>query len=159
MFIGICFCSTTIAGLRIHWLLPLYHPFHLASIIAYFTYIFVVPCGYFGIFHFRKNQDKNVKGLNEQKLRVRFKKNLVTLRFNLLIWFCEVISGIILFLPGSELVIKVTRLAYFTIPNTISPIFYYVGIELNRKELKKFAQSFFKDVQRKKSNESNDSTF
>lgn len=68
-------------------------------------------------------------------------------KFNLLIWLCEVISGVVIFLPGSALLIQLTRIAYFTIPNTVSPILYYIGIDLNRQEFKKYVMTLFKEAQ------------
>ena len=68
-------------------------------------------------------------------------------KFNLLIWLCEVISGVVIFLPGSALLIQLTRIAYFTIPNTVSPILYYIGIDLNRQEFKKYVMTIFKEAQ------------
>ena len=92
-------------GLRLFWLLPLYHPFHLISILLFFGYIVVVPVGYFYIYRFRKRHDSETRGLSENSHQLRKNKNLVTTQFNLLIWLCEVVSGVVLIFPGSNLFI------------------------------------------------------
>ena len=63
-----------------YWTLPIYHPFHLLSIIIFFSYIVMVggstdwinfylylqvPIGYYKIYKFRKNHDLSLSGLSE----------------------------------------------------------------------------------------------
>jgi hypothetical protein len=126
------FHSQNKSSLRLVWLLPLYHPFHLLSILAFFSYAFMVPIGYFCIYRFRRHQDSSVKGLSERARVNRVRKNLVTTKTNLIIWICEVVSGFVVALPGSQVFI----IAYFFIPNSVSPMLYYAGIEMNRQEMK-----------------------
>ena len=132
------------SSIRLVWLLPLYHPFHLVSILAFFCYALLVPLGYFEIYRFRKQQDARVMGLSNLSRKVRIKKNLVTTQFNMIIWICEVLSGFLIFLPGSQVIVIV----FIFIPNSISPVLYYVGIELNRQAMKSHFQELFKESKR-----------
>jgi hypothetical protein len=139
------FHSQNKSSVRLFWLLPLYHPFHLLSIIAFFSYTFVVPLAYFRIYRFRKQQDSKVSlGLSDKSRKVRIRKNLVTTRTNLIIWIAEVMSGFLVTLPGSNVFV----IAYIFVPNTVSPILYYVGIELNRQTMKTHFQKLFKESRR-----------
>ena len=119
-------------GIRLLWLLPLYHPFHLLSIFAFFSYIFFVPAGYLYIYIFRKKHDSKTAGISESSYKARKRKNLVTTKFNLLIWICEVVSGFVVLFPGSNLFV----ILYHFLPSSLSPILYYVGIEAKRKAMK-----------------------
>ena len=132
-------------GFRLVWLLPFYHPFHLLSILAFFSYIFFVPVGYLCIYKFRKRLDSETKGLNEHSRKVRKTRNLVTTRFNLLIWICEVISGFVVLFPGSNIFL----ILYFFLPSTLSPLMYYMGIEDNRQAMKKHIKEMFLELKRK----------
>ena len=71
----------------------------------------------------------------------RIRKNLVTCKFNVIIWFTELICGCVVFIPGSQYIL----LLYLVTPNIISPIIYYIGMESNRKELKKYFLELFKE--------------
>ena len=132
-------------GVRLVWLLPIYHPFHLLSILAFFSYIFLVPVGYFHIYKFRKRLDSETRGLSERSRQVRKTKNLVTTQFNLLIWIFEVISGFVIIFPGSNVFV----ILYFFLPSTLSPLMYYLGIEVNRKTMKKNIKEMFMELKRK----------
>ena len=63
------------------------------------------------------------------------------LLFNIIIWFTELICGTVVFIPGSQYIL----LFYIVTPNIISPIIYYIGMESNRKELKKYFLELFKE--------------
>ena len=45
------------------------------------------------------------------------------------------------FIPGSQYIL----LFYIVTPNIICPIIYYIGMESNRKELKKYFLELFKE--------------
>ena len=139
------FHSQNESSLRLVWLLPLYHPFHLLSIIAFFSYTFLVPLAYFRIYRFRKQQDSKVNlGLSDNSRKVRIRKNLVTTRTNLIIWIAEVMSGFLVTLPGSNVFV----IAHLFVPNSVSPILYYVGIEMNRQEMRAHFQKLFRESKR-----------
>ena len=70
-----------------------------------------------------------------------FRRNLVTCKFNFIIWLTELVSGLVVLIPGSQYV----KLFYIVTPNIISPVIYYVGIESNRKALKKHLNELFKE--------------
>ena len=63
------------------------------------------------------------------------RKNLVSTRFNFFIWMTELISGAMVLIPG-----RIFKVVYFFVPNFVSPIFYYVGIESKRNAIKGFFQ-------------------
>ena len=69
------------------------------------------------------------------------RKNLVTCKFNIIIWFTELVCGCVVLIPGSQYIL----LFYLVTPNIISPIIYYIGMESNRKELKKYFLELFKE--------------
>ena len=140
------FHSQNQSSLRLVWLLPLYHPFHLLSILAFFSYVFLVPLAYFRIYRYRKQQDSKVSlGLSDNSRKVRIRKNLVTTRTNLIIWIAEVLSGFLVTLPGSNVFV----IAYVFVPNSVSPILYYLGIEMNRQAMRTHFQKLFKESKRK----------
>ena len=122
------------SNMRVYWSLPLYHPFHLLSIVVFYLYIVIVPTGYFLIYLFRRKMDSKLMqlGLNKNKRNMRKAQNLVTTQFNLLIWFCEVVSGCVVLFPGSNIFL----ILYFFLPSTISPVLYFVGIESNRMAMR-----------------------
>ena len=138
------FYDQTMYPIRVVWLLPLYHPFHVACYAGFFGFTIIVPIGYALIYRYRKKHDGETAGINEDTRKVRNRKNLVTTRMNLLIWICETLSGVLLLLTGS----KVFVIAYFLIPNAVSPILYYVGIEMNRQAVKKHVKQLVQESKR-----------
>ena len=75
------------------------------------------------------------------EVQIIIRKNLVTCKFNIIIWFTELICGCVIFIPGSQYIL----LFYLVTPNIISPIIYYIGMESNRKELRKYFLELFKE--------------
>ena len=132
-------------GLRLVWLLPIYHPFHLLSLLAFFSYAFIVPLGYICIYRFRKRMNRNVKGLSEQSRNVRKGRNLVTTKCNMIIWMCELISGFSILLFNSNFFL----ILYFSLPSTVSPILYCAGILENREAMRSHLMDIFKESKRK----------
>ena len=132
-------------GLRLVWLLPIYHPFHLLSILTFFSFAFIVPLGYIRLYMFRKGMDKDLTGLSEKSRNIRKGRNLVTTKCNLIIWMCEVIFGFSLLLTDSDLFL----ILYFSLPNTVSPILYFLGILENREAMRKHLMEIFKESKRK----------
>ena len=61
------------------------------------------------------------------------RKNLVSTRFNFFIWMTEVISGGLVLIPSPEFFI-----VYFFVPNFVSPMFYYMGMESKRNAIKSY---------------------
>ena len=118
------------------WLLPIYHPFHFISILAFFSYFLVVPAGYAAIYHFRRNQNQKIRGINEQTMMKRRNRNIVSTQFNFLIWIFET-SGFLVLIPKGRIV----YIVYFLLVSCASPFLYYVGIEVNRRALKKRIQN------------------
>ena len=69
------------------------------------------------------------------------RKNLVTCKFNVIIWFTELISGCVVLIKGSQYIL----LFYIVAPNIVSPVIYYIGMESNRKALKNYFLELFKE--------------
>ena len=65
----------------------------------------------------------------------------MTCKFNLIIWFTELVTGGVVFIRGSQYVL----LFYIVAPNIISPLIYYIGMESNRKALKNYFFELFKE--------------
>ena len=126
------------------WLLPVYHPFHLLSIFAFFLYSVLVPIGYILIYIFRDKHDGQMLGLCERSRLIRNHKNIVTTSFNLLIWIFEIISFVpfMMFQHGE----KAFSLVYFLIGSTTTPVIYYIGMEVNRMAAKKRLMTLFKEL-------------
>ena len=59
-----------------------------------------VPIGYHKIYQFRKNQDSRIRGISDGALRTRKKKNLVSTKFNIMIWLVEAVACFIVLIPG-----------------------------------------------------------
>ena len=130
---------------RLWWLLPLHHPFHILSISAFFGYMFIVPIGYLTIYVFRKKHDASLQGLTESTQLARKSKNLVTTRYNLLIWICELLCGLVVFIPGSNLFL----ILYHFLPATLSPVLYFLGIEDNRRAMRSRIKEMMSELQKK----------
>ena len=145
------------------WNLPIYHPFHFISVVMFFCFLILVsitsvpitselgievPIGYHKIYQFRKNQDSRIRGISDGALRTRKKKNLVSTKFNIMIWLVEAVACFIVLIPGlfrirfqlSKIIYCVgshlSFIAYFLFPNTVSPMLYFIGMESNRNTLK-----------------------
>ena len=61
------------------------------------------------------------------------RNNLVSTRFNFFIWMTEVISGGLVLIPSPEFII-----VFFFVPNFVSPMFYYMGMESKRNAIKSY---------------------
>ena len=119
-------------GLRLVWLFPIYHPFHLLSILAFFSFTIIVPLGYVCIYTFRRQMNRNIQGLSDESINFRKKRNLVTTKYNLFIWISEVFCSVSILFSNSNIVI----ILYFALPSTVSPILYFIGILENREHMR-----------------------
>ena len=125
------------------WLLPVYHPFHLFSIFAFFMYSVLVPIGYILIFIFRDKHDEQMLGLTQRSRLIRNHRNIVTTSFNLLIWIFEIFAFVpfMIFQHGESKF----SLVYFLISSTTTPVIYYIGMEVNRLAAKKWLMNLFQE--------------
>ena len=108
--------------------LPIYHPFHALTTIAFFTFSVLVPAGYFLIYRFRKRDNYYVHGLNERSRLIRRHKNIVSTQVNMVNWIIEMSGFIIVVIPGGNSF----SILYFLLTCTISPALYYAGIVRTR---------------------------
>jgi hypothetical protein len=119
--------------INVVWMLPIFHPFRLLSILAFFSQTVLTPVGYYSIYVFRRNQDSQVKGLTVNSRIARKKRNIVTVKFNFLIWLAETSSFLGLIPDG-----KPFYVCYFLISCGLCPLLYYFGISDNRKTVRDY---------------------
>ena len=131
-------------GVKLVWLLPIYHPFQLLSILAFFAFTFFVPIGYICIYRFRKQMNANLKGLNENKINFRKRSNLVTTKYNLIIWVIEALSLLTIFFSISN----IAQILFVSIPSTFSPILYFIGILENREHTRQRVIQIFQETKK-----------
>jgi hypothetical protein len=125
------------------WLLPLYHPIRLLAWITFFSPLFLVPIGYSLIYAFRQTQDGHVKGLNQMSRIARKNRNIVTVKFNFLIWLTETSSFLVL-IPNR----KMFYIFYFLFSSGLTPILCFIGIGENRKAVKEHIHRLIKESKR-----------
>ena len=133
-----------------HFNIPIYNPFHFLSVFIFFLHSLVLPIGYLAIYRFRLQQNLTVIGLSAVSRNRRKKRNLVTAKFNVIIWLSEFCSYLVIIPEGNFFFVL-----YFLISGTISPILYCLGIEDNRKESRKRILEIFKDSKNKCGSEDN----
>ena len=136
------FESKDYSGFLFH--LPIYNPFHLLSVLVFFTYSLVLPVGYLAIYFFRKQHDSITSGLTDNSRNRRKNRNVVTAKFNTMIWLSEICSYLVLIPQGNFFFVL-----HFLISGTVSPIMYYLGIEANRKAAKDHIKEMFKESMKK----------
>ena len=115
------------------WDLPIYHPFHLSSILAFISRTLFVPVGYSLIFWFRNKTTSEASGLSETSRANRRARNAVNAKFNFFIWLSEMSSYSVLIF-GSN----IGALIFLLISFGISPVLYLSGMEETRVELQDF---------------------
>jgi hypothetical protein len=131
-----------------HFLLPIYNPFHLLSVLVFFIHSLVLPIGYLAIYFFRKQQDSLTSGLTDKSRNSRKNRNIVTAKINAIIWLSEFCSYLVL-LPQNNIFFVL----YFLVSGTVSPILYYSGIEANRKAAQEHIRDMFKESKKTKIDE------
>ena len=134
-----------------HFHLPIYNPFHFLSVFIFFLHSLVLPVGYLAIYRFRVQQNLTVAGLSTVSRNRRKKRNVVTAKFNAIIWLSEFCSYLVIIPEGNFFFVL-----YFLISGTISPILYCLGIEENRKESRERILEIFKDSKNNRGSEDND---
>ena len=83
---------------------------------------------------FKNNQNERVVGLSEVAKRRREQRNVVTMKFNLINYLVETLSGI-LFLVVKNFFVD---LLYLLLNCCGTPLVYYLGIEENRKQAEQY---------------------
>ena len=91
----------------------------------------------FFIFRFRMGQDRKAPGLSSTAKALRKKRNLVSVRFNMINWVVESVS-LILVMFGENLLFKIL---YLLVNSCSTPLVYYLGIEENRQMARDYFQS------------------
>ena len=118
------------------WLLPVYHPFRLLNSVSFFSSSILVPIGYIRIFKFRQRQNKRVSGLSERAKISRKQRNLVSVKFNLLNWMLDTVSLGLVMISGEDY-----QIVYLLVISCGNPLFYILGIVVDRKNEENFSKS------------------
>ena len=117
----------------VKWDLPASDPFVLACIASFFSNLVITPILYTVIFSYRRRLLGLSVGLSKQSLRKRKSSNILTTKFNFLIWLSE----LMMFMPvlpkmlGQE-VEKGLVTAYLILTSCSTPVLYFISIEANR---------------------------
>ena len=122
-----------------NWDLPITHPFRLLIHGSFLGNLFVSPFLYILIFLFRrsKSQSHNL-GINSKSLKARRRRNVVSARFNFLIWLSELII-VLPYLNKNRWGENDTSVVlYLVLDSCCTPLLYYVGIESNRERMTNF---------------------
>ena len=121
-----------LVGLR--WNLPIFHPFYLTTICIFLGSILLTPVLYGHIFKFRRHQNKKDIGLSGASRKARSLRNVVSARFNLLIWLTDTLILLCFAPPGTSK--NIFLVLYLILSSCLNPIIYYAGIESNRERIK-----------------------
>ena len=120
---------------RLKWHLPLLHPFHLTTLCIFLGSIFLTPILYGLIFKFRRHQNKKDIGLSGASRKAQIQRNVVTARFNLLIWLSETLI-LLGFMPSTNEHGNIFLVLFLILDSCLSPTIYYAGIENNRERIR-----------------------
>ena len=90
--------------------------------------------------------DRNMKGISDKSRNARKKRNLVSTKYNLIIWICEVLCSFPIIFSKSD----IFQILYVSLPSTLSPILYFIGILENREHMRTRLLEIFKEYKRKR---------
>ena len=88
-------------------------------------------------FRFRNLQDNRVIGLSTAAKIARKRRNLVTMRFNMINWLLETVSLLLVMFNEKQIL----TILYLLITSCGTPLVYYLGIEENRQKAREYFQS------------------
>ena len=94
---------------------------------------------------FRVRQDSSVSGLSENARMRRKKKNIVSMKFNMINYALETIVNILILFDNSRL----STILYILFMSGGTPLVYFMGIEENRKMAKEYFKSHIKIFKKK----------
>ena len=80
---------------------------------------------------FRRNHNNKMKGISEDQRSKRRKRNLVTMKFNMINWMIETVSIIMIVIVPDDLVFTL----YILLNSCATPLVYIFGMEENRKSM------------------------
>ncbi|XP_023343540.1 uncharacterized protein LOC111712997 [Eurytemora carolleeae] len=97
---------------------------------------------------FLKKYNSKLQGISSTELKHRLRKNVVSFRFNLLIWLLEAITmiaviisrGLIVRLSSEQNQRRLVELVYQFITSVVSPALYFIGIEEFRSSIRNVCQ-------------------
>ena len=72
-------------------------------------------------------------GITEEDVKVRQKRNTVTMGFNLSVWFLEAFAGLVIFIPYIPLIMRFSL--FILVSSGMAPILYIVGMSDVRNKL------------------------
>ena len=117
------------------WYLPLHHPFQLTTLCIFLGSILLTPALYGLIFKFRRHQNKKDIGLSGASRKARIHRNVVTAKFNFLIWLSETLI-LLCFMPSTNEHGNIFLVLFLILNSCLNPIIYYAGIESNRERMR-----------------------
>ena len=120
---------------EVHWHLSLLHPFHFTILCVFLGSILLTPILYCLIFKFRHHQNKKDIGLSGTSRKARKQRNVVTARFNFLIWLSETLI-LLCFMPSNSEHGNIFLILFLILNGCLKPIIYYAGIESNRERIR-----------------------
>ena len=82
------------------------------------------------------SQDRKAPGLSSSAKALRKRRNLVSVRFNMINWLVESVS-LIIFISENPLF----KILYLLVNSCCTPLVYYLGIEENRRMARDCFQS------------------
>ena len=118
----------------IHWDLPLSNPFRLFHLGSFLSNLFISPLLYIHIFYFRRSNGQGL-GLNDQTLKARRRRNVVSAIFNFLVCLTGNIFLVVFLMVGIE---GRNVVLYMVLESCCTPVLYFVGIESNRERMRNF---------------------
>ena len=120
-------------GLR--WNLPLFHPFYLTTIFIFLGSVLFTPLLYGLIFKFRRHQNNKEIGLSGSSRKARSHRNVVSARFNFLIWLSDTLI-LLCMVPSTSEDRNIFLALFLILSSCLNPIIYFAGIESNRERVK-----------------------
>ena len=115
--------------------LTLPHSFYPAILCIFPGSILLTPVLYGLIFKFRRHQNKKDIGLSGASRMARIKRNIVTVKFNFLIWLSETLI-LLCFMPIINEQENPFLALFLILSSCLNPIIYYAGIESNQKRIR-----------------------
>ena len=108
----------------------MYFFFFIFFCFYFLVFSYFILLSYWDLYGGVMSQNENVLGISEDSRSKRKRKNLVTLKFNLMNWIVETISILLLiFFPNGIVII-----IYILLNSCATPIIYFMGMEENRKK-------------------------
>ena len=84
-----------------------------------------------------RNRQTNVSGISSSARVLRKRRNLVSMRFNMINWLLETVSLVLVMFVEKQIL----TILYLLVTSCGTPLVYYLGIEENRQKAREYFQS------------------